>query len=96
MVASFLFLGVAMLAGASAIAREQGNSFSGNINRVWEDGFRLNASNRTITIDTYNICGDNTPRYLSKGDRVTVAGEFDGGEFDAFSVTMADGTRVCQ
>jgi hypothetical protein len=31
---------------------------------------------------------------VSPGDRLTVVGEMDGGEFDAFSLTKADGTVV--
>ncbi|UKO99707.1 hypothetical protein [Nostoc sp. UHCC 0870] len=91
-----LFLGVVILASVPAFAQNQGNSFSGRVQRVWEDGFRLNTSGRSITVDTYDICGDNTTRHISAGDQVTVIGEFDGGEFDASSVTKASGTSVCQ
>jgi hypothetical protein len=92
----FLFLGVVILASVPAIAQNQGNSFSGRVQRVWEDGFRLNTSGRSITVDTYDICGDNTTRSISAGDQVTVSGEFEVGEFDAFSVTKANGKSVCQ
>jgi hypothetical protein len=91
-----LFLGVVILASVPAFAQNQGNSFSGRVQRVWEDGFRLNTSGRSITVDTYDICGDNTTRHISAGDQVTVTGEFDGGEFDASSVTKASGASVCQ
>ncbi|MDB9303292.1 hypothetical protein PN488_02665 [Nodularia spumigena CS-591/12] len=92
----FLFLGVVILASVPAIAQNQGNSFSGRVQRVWEDGFRLNTSGRSITVDTYDICGDNTTQSISAGDQVTVTGEFEVGEFDAFSVTKANGKSVCQ
>ncbi|WP_066426702.1 hypothetical protein [Anabaena sp. 4-3] len=95
-VTRLLILGVVVLASVPAIAQNQGNSFSGRVQRVWEDGFRLNTGNRAITVDTYDICGDNTTRHISAGEQVTVTGEFDGGEFDAFSVTKTNGTRVCQ
>ncbi|MGH1396268.1 MAG: hypothetical protein ACRAVC_19885 [Trichormus sp.] len=91
-----LFLGVVILASVPAFAQNQGNSFSGRVQRVWEDGFRLNTNGRSITVDTYDICGDNTTKHISAGDQVTVTGEFDGGEFDASSVTKASGTSVCQ
>jgi hypothetical protein len=91
-----LFLGVVILASVPAFAQNQGNSFSGRVQRVWEDGFRLNTNGRSITVDTYDICGDNTTRHISAGDQVTVTGEFDGGEFDASSVTKASGRSVCQ
>ncbi|WP_414550058.1 hypothetical protein [Anabaena sp. CCY 0017] len=92
----FLFVGVVILASVPAIAQNQGNSFSGRVQRVWEDGFRLNTSGRSIAVDTYDICGDNTTRYISAGDQVTITGEFEVGEFDAFSVTKANGKSVCQ
>ncbi|MEA5581460.1 hypothetical protein VB620_08925 [Nodularia harveyana UHCC-0300] len=95
-VTGFLFLGVVILASVPAIAENQVNSFSGRVQRVWEDGFRLNTSGRSITVDTYDICGDNTTRYISAGDQLVVTGEFDLGEFDAFSVTKANGQSVCQ
>ncbi|MEA5516680.1 hypothetical protein [Nodularia sp. UHCC 0506] len=92
----FLFIGVVILASVPAIAQNQGNSFSGRVQRVWEDGFRLNTNGRSIKVDTYDICGDNTARHISAGDQVSVTGEFDGGEFDAFSVTKANAQSVCQ
>lgn len=95
-VTSFVFLSVVILTAVSAIAQNQSTSFSGNVHRVWEDGFRLDTSDRFITVDTYGVCGDNTTRHISADDQVTVTGEFDEGEFDAFSVTKADGTSVCK
>ncbi|ACK68921.1 conserved hypothetical protein [Gloeothece citriformis PCC 7424] len=73
----------------------QGNSFSGNIERVWEDGFRLNTGDRSIVVDSWDVCGDNTVKHLSAGEKVTVNGEFEGGEFDAFSIIKASGESVC-
>ena len=80
----------------SSYAQAQSNTFSGNIERVWEDGFRLNTDARSITVDSWDVCGDNTVSYLSVGEQVTVTGEFERGEFDAFSITKASGERVCQ
>jgi hypothetical protein len=95
-VTSLLFLGFLILANVPAMARNQSSSFSGRVRQVWEDGFSLNSNGRSITVDTYDICGDNTTSHISVGDQVSVTGEFDEGEFDAFSVTKANGTRVCQ
>ena len=87
--------GVVVAAGTNVIAQAQGNSFSGTIERVWEDGFRLRTEERSLKVDSWDVCGDNTSRNLSKGDKVTVDGEFDGGEFDAFSITKANNVKVC-
>ncbi|MCG9890469.1 MAG: hypothetical protein MH252_05300 [Thermosynechococcaceae cyanobacterium MS004] len=91
---AFLLPGI--LATACATTHAQGSIFSGRVNRVWEDGLRLNSGNRSITVDTYGICGDNTARQIAVGEQVTVTGEFDGGEFDAFSITRAKGESVCR
>lgn len=70
---------------------------TGTVQRVWEDGFRLQtARNRRFRVDSYDICGDNTKSALSVGERVTVTGEFEDGEFDAFSIVRANGTSVCR
>lgn len=70
---------------------------TGTVQRVWDDGFRLQtAPRRGFRVDSYDICRDNTNRFLSVGERVTVTGEFEDGEFDAFSIVRADGSRVCR
>ena len=74
---------------------QQSRSFSGTVERVWEDGFRLNAGNRILRIDSWDLCGDFTASYISAGDQLTVTGEFEGREFDAFSITNPDGTATC-
>ncbi len=79
----------------SAQAQNQGGSFSGRVDRVWEDGFQLNTGNRTLIVDTYDICGDNTARHVKVGQQLKITGEFEGGEFDVFSMTKASGEKVC-
>ena len=91
----FALVGLVIAAGINSMAQAQGNTFSGTVQRVWEDGFRLETDERSLRVDSWDLCGDNTPRNLSTGDRVTVEGEFSGGEFDAFSITKGDGASVC-
>lgn len=77
----------------SSIKLAQRNiSFSGTVDRVLEDGFFLNTGNRSLLVDTYDLYGDFTRRYISVGQRLTVSGEFDDGEFDAFSITLDSNT----
>jgi hypothetical protein len=78
-----------------AIAQAQNATFSGRVHQVWEDGFQLNSRDHSITVDSYDICGDNTTRHITVGDQVTVIGEFESEEFDAFSITMANGESLC-
>ena len=62
-------------------------TFTGAVERVWEDGFRLNTGDRVLTVDSWDVYGDNTPKNVTVGDRLIVTGEFSGREFDAFSIT---------
>jgi len=79
----------------NANAQQGNNSFTGTVQRVWEDGFRLNTGNRTIRVDSWDLCGDATARYINVGDQLTVTGEFEWGEFDAMSITRPDGEAAC-
>jgi Ca2+-binding RTX toxin-like protein len=65
-------------------------SFSGVVERVWEDGFFLNTGDRTLSVDAWSLYRDATPRYVSVGTPLTVSGEFEGRDFDAFSITLGD------
>ncbi|MEO1131782.1 MAG: hypothetical protein AAFX40_03650 [Cyanobacteria bacterium J06639_1] len=88
-------LGVGLALVVSALARDARTVLSGDIARVWEDGFRLVKTDRAIRVDTWEVCGDDTARHLAAGDRVVVTGEFERGEFDAIAVTSLDGTPKC-
>jgi hypothetical protein len=68
-------------------AQSVGTSYSGTVEQVWEDGFRLNTGDRSIRVDSWDLYGDRTPQFISVGDQITVTGEFEGGEFDVFSVS---------
>ena len=61
-------------------------TYTGTVERVWEDGLRINTGDRTLRVDTWDVYGDNTASYVAVGDRITITGEFDDGEFDAFTV----------
>ena len=89
------FTGLLVTASLTSVPQARGSSFSGTIEKVWEDGFRLKTEEHSLKVDSWDVFGDNTSGNLSKGDVVTVDGEFDGGEFDAFSITKEDNIRVC-
>lgn len=95
-IASLCFFGVLLVTTGVSLSQNQGTSFSGRIQKVWEDGFELKTDNRTLTVDTWDVCGDHTAKHLTVGDQVTITGEFEMREFDVFSITKVDGTRGCQ
>ncbi|MEO0407580.1 MAG: DUF5666 domain-containing protein [Cyanobacteria bacterium P01_A01_bin.135] len=72
---------------AATLPRAEAAGYTGMVEGVWEDGFRLNTGDRTFRVDSWEVYGDNTPQFVTEGDRVTVTGEFSDGEFDAFTVT---------
>lgn len=80
----------------SAIGDRQETAFEGSVQRVWEDGFRLESGDRTLNVDTWALCGDSTAQALFPGEQVSLSGEFDGRDFDASAVTKADGTALCE
>ena len=65
-------------------------TYTGTVERVWEDGFRLHTNDRTLWVNAWDIYGENTPSNIAVGDRITVTGEFERIEFDALSITEAD------
>ncbi len=74
-------------AGTAGIPSRGRTTITGSVERVWEDGFRLNTGGRSVNVDTWDVFGDNTRAQVSAGQRVSVTGEMSGREFDAFSVT---------
>ncbi|MDB9524678.1 hypothetical protein PN498_01645 [Oscillatoria sp. CS-180] len=90
-----VILGVGLATG-SVRSRQQETTFTGNVQQVWEDGLRLETSDRILRVDTWEVCGDNTVQYVAEGDIVTLTGEFEGNEFDAFSLTSANDEQVCR
>ncbi|MDC0835824.1 hypothetical protein CKA32_004433 [Geitlerinema sp. FC II] len=89
---------VEMVAAARGNDREntiqlaRNRTVTGTVERVWEDGFRLEAGDRNYRVDSWAVCGDNTASHLAPGDRVTVTGELEFREFDAYSIVKDDGT----
>jgi hypothetical protein len=69
----------------------------GVVERVWEDGFQLRSANEEIIkVDAWEVCGDTTWQHVSVGDQLTLTGEFSLAEFDAATVTNANGEDVCR
>lgn len=71
---------------ANVTPRPDSQTYTGTIERVWEDGFQLNTGDRILRVDSWDVYGDNTASYVSVGDRITITGKFENGEFDAFTV----------
>ncbi|ANV84181.1 hypothetical protein AWQ21_07200 [Picosynechococcus sp. PCC 7003] len=83
------------LVGCTGTAQMQNGALTGTVERVWEDGFRINTGDRTIRVDSWSICGDNTRQNVSVGDELTIEGEFSGGEFDASAITNVNDENIC-
>ncbi|NJL46162.1 MAG: hypothetical protein HC922_11570 [Leptolyngbyaceae cyanobacterium SM2_3_12] len=91
-------IGIIALLGVSACgvgSNGQIGSLTGAVTRVWEDGFEFNTGDRSVTVDAWDVCGDNTQQNLAVGDELTLEGEFSNLEFDASVITNAQGEQVC-
>ncbi len=60
----------------------------GTVERVWDDGFRLQTSEQTLWVDASDLY-NNTPGHITVGDQVSVSGNFDRIEFDAAAIADA-------
>lgn len=65
---------------------------SGKVVRVGDDDFVLNTGKEQILVDA----DDDTLRQakLSAGEKVTVSGQNDDDNFDAYTITRPDGTKI--
>ncbi|MBE9140006.1 hypothetical protein IQ254_22885 [Nodosilinea sp. LEGE 07088] len=50
---------------------------------------------RTVNVDAWDVCGDNTQQSVSVGDELTVEGAFSARDFDASTIINAGGDTVC-
>ncbi|MEO1070391.1 MAG: hypothetical protein AAFW95_14975 [Cyanobacteria bacterium J06638_6] len=80
---------------ACASGETESGPLTGTVERVWEDGFEINTGDRTVKVDAWDVCGDNTQQSASVGDQLTVEGSFSGREFDASAITDANGESIC-
>lgn len=72
------------------LQRTQGLTISGQVTGIKGDEFMLNDGTGEIVVDT----NDRKLTNLSVGEQVTVVGEYDDDDFDAFSITRQDGTII--
>ncbi|MEO0395633.1 MAG: DUF5666 domain-containing protein [Leptolyngbyaceae cyanobacterium] len=87
-IAILTLISVGALAAVAIPSMSQAQTtYSGTVERVWEDGFRLDTGDRTLRVDSWDVYGDNTASNLAVGETISVTGEFAGREFDAFSIT---------
>jgi hypothetical protein len=86
-----LFIG---LVGCASGGNQSG-PLTGSVERVWEDGFRINSGSRAVRVDAFAVCGDSTAQAITVGDEITVEGNPGPREFDATAITNAAGEALC-
>lgn len=72
------------------LQRNRNVTISGQVIGISGDEFMLNDGTGEILVDT----NDRKLTNLSVGEQVTVVGEYDDDDFDAFSITRQDGTTI--
>lgn len=91
----YFLLAAILVSACNATQGSDRTTLSGEVERVWEDGFRLNTGERSVKVDAWDVFGDNTRSRIQVGQRVDVSGEMSWGEFDASSITIAgEGTAA--
>ncbi len=72
------------------LPRTPGLTISGQITGVWGNNFVVNDGTGQILVDAGPSWWHSID--VSVGEQVTVVGEYDDDDFDAFSITYSDGT----
>jgi hypothetical protein len=71
-------------------------TISGPVLSVYDDGFRVaDDKAQPVRVDAWSLCGDETRKHISRGDRITVQGDREWRHLYATSLTKDDGTPVC-
>lgn len=68
------------------------NTISGEITQLFSDKFILNDGQRQIIVEVEPSLGQSIT--LSVGERVTVFGKYDDDDFEAFTITRANGETI--
>ena len=83
-----LIAGVIAAIALPQIGRAQA-THTGTVERVWEDGFRLQTADQTLWVDTSDLYGKNTPDNINVGAQIQVTGELKSIEFDTSAISVA-------
>ncbi|BAZ53912.1 hypothetical protein NIES4103_65960 [Nostoc sp. NIES-4103] len=85
--------------GAQKVANQIGNlpnarvtTISGQVTKLLDDEFILNDGQRQIIVEAESQLAQ--PINLSVGEQVTVVGNYDDNEFNAHSITRANGETI--
>ena len=71
-------------------------TISGPVLSVYDDGFRVaDDKAQPVRVDAWSLCGDETRKHISRGDRITVQGDREWRHLYATSITKPDGSPVC-
>lgn len=93
--AALAMLASTACSGGQASPNADGD-YTGVVTRVWSDGLRLDVdSGGSIRVDTWEVCGDATPRHIDAGDRIAVSATRDIFSRDAWQILDADGEPAC-
>lgn len=76
--------------------RNADGAFEGVVTSVSRDRMRLETdSGDSVRIDTWSVCGDNTNRHISTGDRIVVYADRDLFDYEAWRILDATGQPAC-
>lgn len=94
-VAAFIFFNV--IGGANNAQRNSDGAYEGVASRVSRDRLTLDVDGGgSVRFDTWSVCGDNTSRFISTGDRLVVYGDRDLFDYEAWRILDENGDPACQ
>lgn len=93
-VAALIFLNV--IGGSNSAHRNTDGAYEGIVSRVSRDGLTLDVDGGgSVRFDTWSVCGDNTSRFISTGDRLVVYGDRDLFDYEAWRILDQNGDPAC-
>lgn len=75
--------------------RNAEGGFEGQVTAVIEDYLDLSVDGRTMRVDTWAVCGDDTARHISVGDTIILFADREVTDYDAWRILTPGGEPAC-
>ena len=94
-VAALIFFNV--IGGSNNAQRNADGAYVGVVSSVSRDRLTLDVDGGgSVRFDTWSVCGDNTSRFISTGDRLVVHGTRDLFDYEAWRILDENGNPACE
>lgn len=88
---------LALSACGNDVTADADGNYVGTVTQVREDSLSMDVdSGGSMRVDTFGVCGDATPNFISVGDRLTISANREAVGFDATAILNEDGQPACE